>query len=115
MSRPGKAGVSVRKRKTSELLRLLSSTELEAPKAGETRLPAAARSSQPPRTACDSRMSEESGTRLTDGRTDEGGGGVGGAAQGPAPGRRGAALTWEKARLRRRGVRSLIPAAAVRD
>lgn len=70
----------------SELVRLLSSTELEASKAGKTLLPAAVCSSRQPLTACDSRMSEQSETRLTDVRTDGGvGWGGGGAGAGVVP------------------------------
>lgn len=49
----------------------LSWAELETLKAGKTLLPAVVCSSQQPLTACDSRMSEQSETQLTDVRTDK--------------------------------------------
>lgn len=67
--------------------------------------------------ACDSRMSEQSETRLIDGRTDGRGWEIGG----------GGVREWFQSvfsadlepllpeKMRRRGVRSFIPAAAVRD
>lgn len=60
------------RRKTSNLVRWLSWAELETLKVGKTLLPAAVCSSHQPLTACDSRTSEQSETRLTDVRTDKG-------------------------------------------